>query len=62
VTVRDRADEERRRAGAAQEALDQVCAAGEGGFTHLGVSLGWESMPELQERLAWFSDAVINRS
>ena len=59
VTVRDRDDEERRRIGSAHEALDQVEAARQAGFTHLGVTLSWESVGELRDRLAWFSDAVI---
>jgi hypothetical protein len=40
VTAADRADEERRRVGTAQEALDQVGAAHDAGFTHLRVGPG----------------------
>jgi probable F420-dependent oxidoreductase len=59
VTVRDLDDQERRRIGSAREALDQVEAARQAGFTHLGVTLSWESLSELRDRVAWFSDAVI---
>jgi hypothetical protein len=52
VTVRDRDDEERRRVGSAHQALDQVEAARQAGFTHLGVTLSWESVGELRDRLA----------
>ena len=46
--------------GRAHEAQDQVEVARQAGFTHLGVTLSWESVGELQDRLAWFSDALIS--
>lgn len=52
-------DQERRRIAGAGEALDQVEAARQAGFTHLGVTLSWGSVGELRDRLAWFSAAVI---
>lgn len=62
VTVRDREDGDRRRADSAGEALERVASAHESGFTHLGVSLGWESTGELHDRLEWFADEIINRT
>ncbi len=61
VTDRDRADEERRRAMTARDALEQVGAARAAGFTHLGVGLSWTDVAELQERLSWFAEEVVTR-
>jgi alkanesulfonate monooxygenase SsuD/methylene tetrahydromethanopterin reductase-like flavin-dependent oxidoreductase (luciferase family) len=44
------------------DALDQVRRARDAGFTHLGVGLGWDSAAALEERLTWFSDAVITHA
>jgi probable F420-dependent oxidoreductase len=62
VTERDRADEERRRATGASDALEQVAAARAAGFTHLGVGLSWASPGELRDRLSWFAEEVLGRS
>ncbi len=60
VTEADTLDAARRRAAGAEEAIDEVGRAAEAGFTHLGVSLGWSDIDDLEDRLEWFSQSVIS--
>jgi probable F420-dependent oxidoreductase len=62
VTERDQADADRRRATSADDAIEQIGRAESAGFTHLGVTLGWHNVTELEEKLEWFSSTVIART
>jgi probable F420-dependent oxidoreductase len=62
VTERDHDDATRRRAVTADAAIDEIGRAAEAGFTHLNLTIGWEDVAELEDKLEWLAGNVLSEA
>ncbi|MGE0880982.1 MAG: TIGR03619 family F420-dependent LLM class oxidoreductase [Acidimicrobiia bacterium] len=61
ATERDIADANRRAAFSADAALEEIERSAAAGFTHLEVSIAWDTPQDYAEKLTWFAENVLAR-